>query len=101
MHVVLIEVDLDDDSESGRTYLRDQIVPTVQALEGFRSGVWLNGQDTGRGLSLTIWDKDYQADAMMERFGKSGPEAGGTVRRCEVSKVAASAFCFFSPGTLL
>jgi hypothetical protein len=96
MHVVLIEVDLDEGAD--QKYLREQVVPTVQELPGFRSGVWLNGQDTGTGLSLTIWDKDFQADAMMERFGKSGPEAGGTVRRCQVHKVAASAFCFFSPG---
>jgi hypothetical protein len=103
MHAVVIEMELDEvDPEEGKKYLREQIIPIMQGLEGFRTGLWINGQDTGRGMSVTIWDKDYQADAMIKLFG-TGTDAkpGGKVIRCEVNKVSASAICYFSPGTLL
>ncbi|MBV9451828.1 MAG: hypothetical protein JO345_38670 [Streptosporangiaceae bacterium] len=74
----------------------------MQKLPGFRSGVWLNKSDSDHGLSLTIWDTREQAEGMVSMFGPdSGDQAGGTVSRCEINKVTASAFAFFSPGNLL
>jgi hypothetical protein len=99
MHAVLIEIDIDKNSESNSKYLRDQIAPMVQSLAGFRSGIWLNGNDDGKAMSITIWDKSDQADAMVARFGPDSAEAGGVVTRCTVNKVAASAFAYFQPGT--
>lgn len=100
MHAVFIELDVSEVApDEGRKYLREQIVPIIQGLPGFRSGIWLNGQDSGQGMSITIWDKLDQAEAMVKMFGpEAGQQAGGTVRRCEINKVAASAFCYFSPG---
>jgi hypothetical protein len=103
MHVVVIELELDEvDPEEGKKYLREQIIPIMQGLPGFRTGLWLNGQDNGRGMSVTIWDKQDHADKMISMFG-SGPDAkpGGKVLRCDVNKISASAICYFSPGTLL
>jgi hypothetical protein len=101
MHAVFIEVELSDVApEEGRKYLREQIAPTVQGLAGFRTGIWLNRDESGPAMSITIWDKLDQAEAMVKMFGpEASARAGGVVRRCEISKVAASAFCYFSPGT--
>jgi hypothetical protein len=93
MHGVLIEVDVGGVArEEGLEGLREQIVPAITALPGFRSGIWLTGNEDGLGLSLTVWDTREQAEAMAAVFGPgSSPQAGASVRRCEVREVAATA----------
>ena len=93
MHAVLIEVDVAGvDREQGTNALREQIVPAIKSLPGFRSGTWLTGGTDGKGLSLTLWDSEKNAHAMAERFGPgSSPTASASVTRCEVREVAATA----------
>lgn len=101
MHAVFIEVEVSGDgADDDRKLLRDQIPSAIQQLAGFRSGIWLNRHESNQAMSITIWDTAEQANAMVAMFGpESGDQAGGSVLRCEVSKVAASAFCYFQPGT--
>jgi hypothetical protein len=93
MHAVLTEVDVGGVArDEGLEGLREQIVPPITALPGFRSGIWLTGNQDGLGLSLTVWDSREQAEAMAEVFGPgSSPQAGASIRRCEVREVAATA----------
>jgi hypothetical protein len=93
MYAVLIEVDVAGvDREAGVRGLREQIVPMISALPGFRSGTWLTGNADGKGLSLTVWATESQARVMTERFGiGSSPQADATIARCEVREVAAIA----------
>lgn len=93
MYAVLIEVDVSGvDRDEGLKGLREQIVPVIKGLPGFRSGTWLPGNEAGLGLSLTVWDTQEQAEAMANMFGPgSSPQANATVRRCEVREVAATA----------
>jgi hypothetical protein len=90
---VLIEVDVSEvDPNQGLTALREQIVPAIKAMPGFRSGTWLPGNDDGTGLSFTVWDTEEHAREMAERFGRgSSPTADASVVRCEVREVAATA----------
>jgi heme-degrading monooxygenase HmoA len=90
MHAIVIEVDVRGvDREAGLRALREQIVPSIKQLPGFRSGVWLTGDDEGKGLSLTVWDDEPSANAMAERFGPgSSPAVSAAVVRCEVREVA-------------
>jgi len=93
MHAVLIEVDVSGvDEDDGLKGLREHIVPAITALPGFQSGAWLTGNEQGLGLSLTVWDSRLHAEAMALKFGPgSSPQAGASVRRCEVRVVAATA----------
>jgi hypothetical protein len=93
VHAVLIEVDVSGvDPDQGLTALREQIVPAIRAMPGFKSGTWLPGNDEGKGLSLTVWDSEQDARGMAERFGPgSSPTASASVVRCEVREVAATA----------
>ena len=93
MHAVLIEVDVSGvDRDQGLAALREQIVPAIKAMLGFKSGTWLAGNDEGKGLSLTVWDREEHAHRMAERFGPgSSPTANASVVRCEVREVAATA----------
>jgi len=93
MHAVLIEVDVAGIArDEGLEGLREQIVPAIAALPGFQSGTWLTGNEAGLGLSLTVWDTKEHADAMAAVFGPgSSPQAGASIRRCEVREVAATA----------
>jgi hypothetical protein len=80
------------DPEAGLRGLREQIVPAIRDLPGFRSGTWLPGNDEGRGLSLTLWDSVASAQHMADTFGiGSSPQASVSIVRCEVREVAATA----------
>jgi hypothetical protein len=97
-YATLIEVNVTGvDREAGLTGLRDRIVPAIQAMPGFLTGIWLPGDEAGRGLSLTVWQSKQAAETMAERFGLgASPQAGAAVARCEVREVAALAT---APGT--
>lgn len=88
MYAVLIELDVSGvGRDEGLRALREQIVPVIKGLPGFRSG-----DEAGLGLSLTVWDTQEQAEAMAKMFGPgSSPQANATVRRCEVREVATTA----------
>ncbi len=93
MHAVLIEVDVGGVArDEGLAGLREQIVPAVTALPGFQSGTWLTGNEEGLGLSLTVWDTREHAETMAAMFGPgASPQAGASIRRCEVREVATTA----------
>jgi hypothetical protein len=93
MYAVLIEVDVSGvDRNEGLEGLRERIVPAIRTLPGFRSGVWLTGNEFGDALSLTLWDTREHAQAMSDRFGVgSRPEASASIARCELREVAATA----------
>ncbi len=92
MYAVLIEVDVSGvDRDAGLHGLREQIVPAVSQLPGFQSGTWLTGNDDGKGLSLTLWDTEANAQVMTERFGSGAdPAISAIIARCEVREVAAT-----------
>jgi heme-degrading monooxygenase HmoA len=93
MYAVLIEIDVTGvDAGQGITTLREHVVPSIKQMPGFQSGTWLTGNEDGKGLSLTVWETEEQANAMAERFGiGSSPAASASVTRCEVREVAATA----------
>lgn len=93
MHAVLIEVDVAGvDRDQGLTALREQIIPAITQLPGFRSGTWLPGNEEDKGLSLTLWDTEEHAHVMADRFGTgSNPATSAMISRCEVREVAATA----------
>jgi hypothetical protein len=93
MYAALIELDVSGvERDAGLEVLRERIVPGISALPGFRSGVWLTGNETGDALSLTLWDTRESAQAMADRFGLgSSPQASASIARCEVREVAATA----------
>jgi hypothetical protein len=93
MHAVLIEVDVTGvDPDVGIKTLREQIVPAISDMPGFKSGTWLPGNDDGRGLSFTVWDSVDHAKGMADAFGPgSSPAAGASVVRCEVREIVATA----------
>jgi hypothetical protein len=93
MYAVLIEVEVSGvDRDQGLTALREQIVPAIKAMPGFQSGTWLTGNEDGKGLSLTLWETEANAEVMADRFGiGSNPAMSAMVARCEVREVAATA----------
>ena len=93
MFAVLIEIDVSGvDRDAGLAGLQEHIVPAIKSMPGFRSGIWLTGNESGKGLSLTVWESEAHARAMADRFGPgSSPQAGASIERCEVREVAASA----------
>jgi hypothetical protein len=72
--------------------LREQIVPAIKSMPGFRSGTWLPPNQDDKGLSFTLWDTLENANVMADRFGiGSNPAMSAMIARCEVREVAATA----------
>jgi heme-degrading monooxygenase HmoA len=93
MYAALIEVDVAGvDREAGSAGLREHLVPAIKRMRGFVSGTWLLGGADGRGLSLTVWATEEDANAFANQFDVgSSPQGDATVARREVREVAASA----------
>lgn len=93
MYAVLIEVDVSGvEREAGLQGLREHVIPAITQMPGFRSGTWLSGNADGKGLSLTLWDTEEEANDMASRFGiGASPAMAASVARCEVREVAATA----------
>ena len=70
MKAVLIEVNVSGvDRDAGVEGLRERIVPAISGMPGFVSGTWLTGNEAERGLSLTVWESEEQAQV----FGQLRP----------------------------
>ena len=95
MNAVLIEVNVAGvERDTSLEGLRDRLVPAISSMPGFASGTWLTGNNDGRGLSLTVWNSEEQAQAFAGKFGiGTNPQAGAAVERCEIREVAATAEC--------
>lgn len=93
MHAALIEVHVTGvDREEGIAGLRNHLVPAIKSMPGFVSGTWLTGGTDGRGLSLTVWATETDAQAFADQFRVgANPQAGAAVARSEVREVAATA----------
>jgi hypothetical protein len=93
MVAVLIEIDVRGvDCDATLTEIREESVPAIKSLPGFESGTWLTGNGFGKALSLTLWDTEPHASAMVDRFGVgSNRLMSGSVVRFEVREVAATA----------
>jgi heme-degrading monooxygenase HmoA len=80
------------DLDTALTELRDQIVPAFKSLPGFESGTWLSGNGGGKSLSLTLWDTEAHAQAMIHQYGLgSNHLMSASIVRAEVHEVAATA----------
>jgi len=92
MYAVLIEVDVAGvDRDEGIAGLHDHLIPAIKRMPGFVSGTWLLGGADGRGLSLTVWATEDDANAFATRFEVgTSPQIGAAVTRSEVREVAAS-----------
>lgn len=93
MNAVLIEVNVAGvDRDAGLEGLRERLVPAISSMPGFVSGIWLTGNHEDRGLSLTVWESNEQAQTFASQFGiGASPQAGAGVARCEIREVAATA----------
>lgn len=93
MYAALIEVNVTGvDRDAGIAGLRNQLVPAIKRMPGFVSGTWLLGGTEGRGLSLTVWATEGDAQAFANQFEVgASPQTGAAVARSEVREVAATA----------
>ena len=43
--------------------IRDQVIPRVQGMPGFKGGYWLVDRSTGKGLGVTLFESEEALDA--------------------------------------
>jgi hypothetical protein len=61
--------DSPQDLEDGIAHVRDEVVPAAQQTAGVR-GVWLVDRESGRRLSVMLFDDESCAEAMFARVGE-------------------------------
>jgi hypothetical protein len=57
------------DLEDGIAHVRDEVVPAAQGTSGVR-GVWLVDRDSGRRLSVMLFDDEASAEALFAAVGE-------------------------------
>ena len=94
MYGLFVEVNADESvTEEARKFLNDVIAPRARAA-GAKAGFWLAPM-AGRGVSITVYDRQDQAHDVAARFrvgerpSDDAPE-GVIVRTVEVVEVLAS-----------
>jgi hypothetical protein len=80
-----------EDVESFVSMVRDQVIPRVQGLPGFKGGYWLVDRSNGTGLGITLFESKEALDSSEEQAnrirGEVSKQAGLNIpsfRRYEV-----------------
>jgi hypothetical protein len=92
-HAAVIEVDNSrEDPDAGRRGLREELVPALRSMPGFRSAQLLTAYEHGRGVAVVVFDSRQAAETLVAGL-PAGREirAGVVVTRTDVLEVTASA----------
>lgn len=81
-----------DQIEEGLRYVRENILPQVQQMSGFQGVVGLLDRQSGKSLSITLWESEEamrQSEEEANRVRRESAEAAGEtvedVERYEVT----------------
>lgn len=82
-----------DQIEKGIGYLRNAMLPAVRDLDGFHGMIGLLDPESGKAVTITLWDSEEALDASEAigarlRANGSAPEARATVERFQVRLTA-------------
>ena len=81
MHGVIVEVVIETArEEEARSLLREVVVPTAKALDGFVGGTWLRALDSDGGRGVLLFDSAEAASAAAEQIRAEGPPPGAPVK---------------------
>jgi heme-degrading monooxygenase HmoA len=80
--------------DEGLDHARQNILPRVRAVDGFEGVYYLVDRQSGRALSITLWESEEAMRASEEEAnrlrGESAEAAGATVEGVERYEVAIS-----------
>jgi heme-degrading monooxygenase HmoA len=89
MHATVVRVSIEEaEVESSEEALRDQVVPRISQLPGFRTGYWTRRGNTG--VSMVVFDSEEAAQAAADQVRSVAPQ-GVTIEEVEVREVVAHA----------
>jgi heme-degrading monooxygenase HmoA len=82
-----------DQIDEGIDRIRDTTIPAVKAIDGFKGICSLVDRQTGKGLTITLWESEAALQASEEEANRLRSEAAGnlgatgepTVERYEVA----------------
>jgi heme-degrading monooxygenase HmoA len=80
--------------DAGLSYARENILPRVQQVDGFEGVYYLVDRESGKALSITLWESEEAMRASEEAAdrlrGESAEAASATVESVERYEVAIS-----------
>jgi hypothetical protein len=68
--VISFEGESAGDLADGIAHVSDEVVPAVAGTDGIR-GVWLVDHESGRRMTVMVWDEQEQFDAAMAQVQKA------------------------------
>lgn len=84
MHAVVVRSTIND-FESGRKFLREEVVPRVSQAPGFVGAYWVR-LDGSHGTSMLVFESEEAARAMADQIS-SPPSGAVTLNSVEVGEV--------------
>jgi hypothetical protein len=94
MHGVIVQVRVDGDrEEQARSVLREVVVPSAKALDGFVGGTWLRALEGEGGRGVLLFESEEAARAAAEHIRSEGPPPAApvTMESVDVYEVMAQA----------
>ena len=65
-----------DEVKAGIEHVEEEVIPALNGAEGLRAGYWLVDRDSGRRISVMVWESDEAAAAGMAAIEARRAELG-------------------------
>ena len=59
-----------EDVDTFVSMVRDQVIPRVQGMPGFKGGYWLVDRSTGKGLGVTLFESEEALNATEDQASR-------------------------------
>ena len=59
-----------EDMDTFVSMVRDQVIPRVQGMPGFKGGYWLVDRSTGKGLGVTLFESEEALNATEDQASR-------------------------------
>ena len=74
--------------------IKDEVIPTARRVEGFAGGYWLADRETGKVVSVALWESEEalrDSEAHVRGLRERAHETGRTAQSVEAYEVIAEA----------
>jgi len=77
---VIGSAEIDSDRvEEAESILKERLLPSVKAMEGFVSGTWTRALDDASGTSMVVFESEAVANAAIEAAKGMAPPPGAPI----------------------
>ena len=80
MFALIGSAEIDQDRvQEAEAILKERLLPSVKAMDGFVSGTWTRSLDDASGTSMVLFESEAEANAAMEAAKEMVPPPGAPI----------------------